>query len=802
MESLQQQQDEIRPDAAPTEDTVANSPHQLSPSSTAPSQTGPEVPSQTGPDGRVLNSDGTPVNSQTVPPSLLADEGPPISPPSIEHPKRVSRSKPSRRQSKKEGMPTKPGKSSWVYGTKLAFFSLYKEAYLLASSQPKKSDRNKLTGDLYTKLAKLFCLKYGYDMADDEDLEFDIPNPPDELADVVVNEVLAEGEAERRSEYKKLLRARIGAWFRAQYGALLKEDKVAFAELFTGVLDDSPPKPQRPQLLHFYSRKFYAERVKEHFEERFEVEKQRCLRLGKDAPTALHVSNLLTQERWDSESFAFQEEVKAAREREYEMAVKGWEMSRKDSPTRTAEEFDVSLNNAVFYLQPFVDAIAERFGMVMGLLLAGPIGSRGGAVGVQSVHSGKTRGPVELDWPQFDPAGFAEAEVSMIAFAKQHFTDAECRARAVGGSGKVRDETTPAKASGNGTMGTMATPAAAGMTTPASTVTSMPAPVRSRAPAPSMSGGVDGRERDALGGRVNGGEGGTPGGGEHSTPGDGEGGTLGGGEGRDALVDAEATMAAELESQIDAMWKRDDRAEWTPGLVHAHAALERGRTWGPEWAALVSDFFDFEKVWGFKDAGGKSDVKWRPLALKNWLRGRKWDQLIGIERAGSKGESGTFSNHWWRWWNEMQPAERKIDDGPLSFPTDADWTYLSTLHGKDGFLHVMAALLWWGDYVWTEPTSAIEQLGWSDAVADVTYVLRELQRPAVLKVHGPTETMATRTMTKRKRMATDAVTGDAGDAPRGKRRKVAEAAEGPSTRSSSGQDQRQTRSKNAAKRRS
>ncbi|KAJ7809150.1 hypothetical protein B0H14DRAFT_2608315 [Mycena olivaceomarginata] len=68
------------------------------------------------------------------------------------------------------------------------------------------------------------------------------------------------------------------------------------------------------------------------------------------------------------------------------------------------------LDNAVFYLQPFVDAIQEWFGMCASILLAGPIRIQGGRIGVQSVHAGTTRGLAPVNWPAFDWKGFQEAE--------------------------------------------------------------------------------------------------------------------------------------------------------------------------------------------------------------------------------------------------------------------------------------------------------------------------------------------------------------------------------------------------------
>lgn len=115
--------------------------------------------------------------------------------------RKMVRREPTKRRHKKgdgDGK-LKPGKDSWVYGTKLKFFARYKDEYLRVAPLRK-------AGDLYTKLAKLFVIKYGYYMDDNEDLEDDIPDPPDSAADKVVNEVLPEGEAERRSAYTANLR--------------------------------------------------------------------------------------------------------------------------------------------------------------------------------------------------------------------------------------------------------------------------------------------------------------------------------------------------------------------------------------------------------------------------------------------------------------------------------------------------------------------------------------------------------------------------------------------------------------------
>ncbi|KAF8138004.1 hypothetical protein K438DRAFT_1996518 [Mycena galopus ATCC 62051] len=145
-------------------------------------------------------------------------------------------------------------------------------------------------------------------------------NPPDSAADAVVHEVLSDEEVAFRSTYMQTLRTRISQWYRTEYGSLLKSDASAFKDLFTGVLDGT------------------------------------CG--GADG-----VITKVTAEIWEGETPEFKHECQVMLNREHELAIHAWELSLADSPTRTAEEIAVTLENAAFYLQPFANAIRERFGI-------------------------------------------------------------------------------------------------------------------------------------------------------------------------------------------------------------------------------------------------------------------------------------------------------------------------------------------------------------------------------------------------------------------------------------------------------
>lgn len=86
----------------------------------------------------------------------------------------------------------KPGPPSWIWGTKFVFFDRRKGEF-------GEAVRNNTTGIFYTKMAKLYKLKYE-DMAEDEDFAVDFEDPPDEAANVVVNLRLAPDVLRKRQQ--------------------------------------------------------------------------------------------------------------------------------------------------------------------------------------------------------------------------------------------------------------------------------------------------------------------------------------------------------------------------------------------------------------------------------------------------------------------------------------------------------------------------------------------------------------------------------------------------------------------------
>ncbi|KAJ7310819.1 hypothetical protein DFH08DRAFT_974219 [Mycena albidolilacea] len=607
---------------------------------------------------------------------------------------------------------SRPGKKSWVWGTKRIFFEKRKEEWL-------REAEAKRSGLFYTKIGKLFIKKYGYHLRDDQDLAVDVADPPDSAANEVVHEILTEEEKSFRADYLQTLRGRIGGWYRAEYGNLLKTDQESFKELFTGVLDGAPPKPQRGRLVHFYSRKYYNTRIKDRVESLLASLKRRTEHSGEKMPHIINIISKVTTKVWEEETPVFQHECEMVFECEHQQTLNAWEASLADSPTRTPDEIAATLENAAFYLQPWT------------------YWNTWGTNWSAKCACWNDEGLAPVNWPTFDWRGFQEVEKFMIGFARECFSEAECKARAVAGTENAETSTPTSPASlgttsptstpeGPLTSGPRApsasTPGVLSASTPgAPSVSTLEAPSTSTPEAPSAS------TTEAL---------------SMSTPEAQAVDVQMGMEEREecgATPQENSTTAKENDGgerghigSYDKRWQCDDCAVWTTELGKAHTAFERGRTWGMEWATCVQKFFDFEGAWGFVDGTTQMPKGQRPQEVTGWIsRGRKWGLppalggLLGRCHYKDQGED-LWVGRWWVWWWMLQPEERaELDNGGLSCPETANWSKMARLYGKNGLLQVMATLVWWGEVV-KKRGGEEDREEWVTAVCDVMWVLGEL----------------------------------------------------------------------------
>jgi hypothetical protein len=104
----------------------------------------------------------------------------------------------ARRRAHEGKAPGKPGKTSWVHGTKLPFFEEHRQDYLAAAEI-------KGTGAFYEKIAHLYLRKYGYHTPWNGDLNSDQDVASDVDLDEDVDDLELD-EAASRATYFKVMK--------------------------------------------------------------------------------------------------------------------------------------------------------------------------------------------------------------------------------------------------------------------------------------------------------------------------------------------------------------------------------------------------------------------------------------------------------------------------------------------------------------------------------------------------------------------------------------------------------------------
>ncbi|KAJ7304575.1 hypothetical protein DFH08DRAFT_976753 [Mycena albidolilacea] len=330
----------------------------------------------------------------------------------------------ARKRAREGKPPVKPGKQSWVHGTKLGFFTAYKEDFIAAAEI-------KETGAFYTRIAKLYLKKYGYNTAWGGDLEEGQDTADDVDEDEDVDTLLPE-VAEARSAYYTKLRNKIAVWYHAQYGGNVRTKQVpkTFKQLFDRA-ELEPSEPTRKRELHYYSTNFYAERIKPRFITRLAAATRAAAERGEKPPAEVALRQQVMKEAWLAETPAFRAEISQTIDKLHAAALETYKVALANDTPSTAEEYSIALNNAAFYLTPFAEAAQQQFGMNVSILLCSPVPDRGGRIEVRSVHAGFSNGLVPRIWSDFDRGGFDAAQRSFVNFAHHCFTEEECRARAL-----------------------------------------------------------------------------------------------------------------------------------------------------------------------------------------------------------------------------------------------------------------------------------------------------------------------------------------------------------------------------------
>ncbi|KAJ7438844.1 hypothetical protein B0H11DRAFT_2254349 [Mycena galericulata] len=312
---------------------------------------------------------------------------------------------------------------------------------------------------------------------------------------------------------------------------------------------------------------------------------------------------------WAKEDADFKKKIEDAAEDLHQAELKEWK-AKRTVPEQSAESYNAAMENLNEVGIPLADALAERLGAQVIILVVGPVGSEEGEVCLRTVFSDTTDRATPRTWSQFDNKGFTAMETSITRYGRAAYTKAECKARAwppLEGAaavpapqgllsfddGAIATATSPAAPGAS----VAATSSAATPPVPSASVAASSAATPPTAPAPSASGA--------------------------------------------------AKTFDELISLNDASTPDDgiDRTDWAECLVDAHAYLSR-KQWGEGWNALVNCLVEYEWSHYHNEENGKLPKgQMRPAEFTQWMKEHR--QLIDY-RVGDD-----FGSRLLGWWKEL-----------------------------------------------------------------------------------------------------------------------------------------------------
>ncbi|KAI0055935.1 hypothetical protein BV25DRAFT_1921414 [Artomyces pyxidatus] len=303
------------------------------------------------------------------------------------------------------------GRPRWAQGTKFEFLQKRVPDY-------HKVEGNKLqTKVFYDRLARLFVIMFDkYALSGEppegiEDVDESVLDEPSTYVDETEEE-----RKEREATYAEV-RKRVVSFFQTNQRKLSKAKKTNEAnESFEQLIRQLVKQPRREQAVHVYSKLHWEATLKAKFHVQWAKEIAEAGRQGKEMPVELEVRNRVIRGCWKKEEDSTRAAVIAAVESRYQAAVEDYKKTFIDTPL-TDEDKEWAVSSAYMFLQPIVNMVAQRFGVVASLLMAGPVPSKGGQIDVLSVHAGRTRGLVPEIWPRYDRAGFKSAASSLSGFA-------------------------------------------------------------------------------------------------------------------------------------------------------------------------------------------------------------------------------------------------------------------------------------------------------------------------------------------------------------------------------------------------
>ncbi|KAI0037365.1 hypothetical protein FA95DRAFT_1578887, partial [Auriscalpium vulgare] len=179
----------------------------------------------------------------------------------------MPKSKPGKTSRRKKSSSSKTpgqggrGRPPWARGTKLAFLERWVSEYRKIAGN--KGEVNKF----YTKIARMFIIKYGYDLPVDQDATEVLEDPDEAQLDVVSEYAdVDDGEQDRRDAFKRDVHRRIAAWYPVHIRRLPNPSKASTGDTFTALIEEVVQAPRRGQAIHMYSKRYWSTKIAAHYD--------------------------------------------------------------------------------------------------------------------------------------------------------------------------------------------------------------------------------------------------------------------------------------------------------------------------------------------------------------------------------------------------------------------------------------------------------------------------------------------------------------------------------------------------------
>jgi hypothetical protein len=168
----------------------------------------------------------------------------------------------------------------------------------------------------------------------------------------------------------------LGQWYRYKYGTRGVLANEGISNLLKSMVDYAKPRPRKPAAIDVYSQRCYQERLKAEFDAAWDGLKDMV-----PSGSRLAMVKQFIRDSWSKETEAFRKALQDEIDQNYEAELEEWKMEAGTWQSRTAREYYEAMQDASSVLAPFADAMSQRMGMYIAILMVGPL--HDGKVGVR-----------------------------------------------------------------------------------------------------------------------------------------------------------------------------------------------------------------------------------------------------------------------------------------------------------------------------------------------------------------------------------------------------------------------------------